>query len=929
VVINSVVQILVTNHIDELTRDNQTDGQFLDLFVRQRDQDAFASLVHRHGPMVLGVCRRVLRNPADVDDAFQAAFLVLARKAATIGTRDLLAQWLYGVAYNTARRLQRANSRRVKRERPLAEVSEPSIEGGPDLRAELIAILDEELSRLPEQYRLPIVLCDLEGATRKEAARMLRCPEGTVAGRLARARTLLALRLTSRGVAPTAAILAAILTERHAVAVSHGLVAGVVRAATVSCVANAAAMGFVSRRVASTTEGVLKAMFLKQLKTGAVAALLCGLVIAGMAGLFRASATAEPDPNMPLADAKDDKTDPRKPAAPATPGKKIVTVIALPLTDADKLTESLMKFFSKSITIARVRDEDAILIYATEEETDAVLTVIGINGRPRSSIIPVANIQTLDKKPADPKTFAFNMLNVSWDDVIKWYSKNSGLGAINPVKPEGKFTFTLASDKRFTLGEITDVINEKLASQKLLLLRGTKSFTIVPSDEKIPDTAIPHIELSELSDRGMTELVEVDIPVPERLTVEIQECVPELKKLLSPLGRVVFAKGKRLTLSDTAGSIRRIVDALHPREKPGEGDPRVSTSKAKKIPFRMLNVPWSEVLDWYAKESGLEASYIERPTGTVTFFTPAGKEYTLAEITDLINEALMQQRYLLIRKAHSFTLVPADEKIDPTLAIRTKIDELKDRGNTELVEVILPLPPRKKALDTAKVLNKQLSAFGSISVLENTNTLVVVDVAGHVRRIVQVITEPEDAPLPRKKKETEEKKFSFNMQNAPWSEVLDWYAKETGLVAMDIAKPTGRFTFNSPPNTLLAIGEITDSINEALAQQGFILIRETKSFTVTRSDEKNPEKVVPHIEFSELHKWGKTELVEVDIPVMEEFLPIVELNLSLFHKHLTALGHIKFVKNKGLTVRDTAGNLKRVHDAVKQWEGQMFIKPKF
>jgi len=928
-VIHSVVQVLVTNHIDELTRANRTDSQLLDLFVRQRDQEAFALLINRHGPMVLGVCRRVLRNPADVDDAFQAAFLVLARKAAIISTRDLLAQWLYGVAYNTARRLQRANSRRAIRERPLAEVTEPSVEGGPDLRAELIAILDEELSRLPERYRLPIVLCDLEGTTRKEAARMLRCPEGTIAGRLARARTLLASRLTSRGVAPTAAILAAILAERHAVAVSPALVAGVVRAVGVSRIANAAAMGLVSRRVASTTEGVLKAMLVKQLKTGAVAVLLCGLVIAGVAGLFRAAATAEPDPNMPLADAKDDKADPRKPAAPATPDKKIVTVIPLSVTDPDKMAESLMKLLPKSVTIARVRDENAILIYATEAEIKEVLNVIGISIGPRLPITPLANTQTLDHKASAIKTFTFNMLNVRWDDVIKWYSETSGLGAINPVKPEGRVTVTPPADKRFTLGEITDIINEKLASQKLLLLRGTKSFTIVPSDEKIPDTAIPHIELSELSDRGMTELVEVDIPVPESLTAEIQECVPELKKLLSPLGRVVFAKGKRLTVSDTAGNIRRIVDVLHPREKPGEGDPRVSTSESKKFTVRMQNVPWSEVLAWYAKESGLAAEYIEKPTGTITLFTPAGKAYTLAEITDLINDALMQQKYLLIRKAHSFTLVRSDEKIDPTLAIRTKLDELKDRGRTELVEVIIPLPARKKALDTAKVLNKQLSLFGSISVLENTNTLVVIDLAGPVRKIVQMITEPEDAPSPTKKKETEEKKFSLNIQAAPWSAVLDWYAKETGLGAKDIAKPIGRFTFNSPPNTLLAIGEITDSINEALAQQGFILIRGAESFTVVRRDEKIPEKVVPHIEFSELHKWGKTELVEVDIPVVEQFHPIVELNISVFHRHLTALGHIKFVKNKGLTVRDTAGNLKRVYDAVKQWEGQMFIKPKF
>src|SRR5437764_14840820 len=121
-VVNTVVQILdaVTG---EAARADRTDGQLLDLFVRTRDADAFAAVVRRHGPMVLGVCRRVLRNPADADDAFQAAFLVLARKAAAIGTRHQLAPWLYGVAYNTARKLRQSNTPRLMRQRALAEAA--------------------------------------------------------------------------------------------------------------------------------------------------------------------------------------------------------------------------------------------------------------------------------------------------------------------------------------------------------------------------------------------------------------------------------------------------------------------------------------------------------------------------------------------------------------------------------------------------------------------------------------------------------------------------------------------------------------------------------------------------------------------------------------------------------------------------------------
>src|ERR1700722_15609313 len=139
-----VIQILRHGSIAEFPPPECTDGQLLDLFVRERDQDAFATLVQRHGPMVMGVCKRVLRNVADADDAFQAAFLVLARKASTIGTRELLAQWLHGVAYNTARKLKRTNARRVHHEMPLDGLTETGVIDQSVQHRELLSILDEE-----------------------------------------------------------------------------------------------------------------------------------------------------------------------------------------------------------------------------------------------------------------------------------------------------------------------------------------------------------------------------------------------------------------------------------------------------------------------------------------------------------------------------------------------------------------------------------------------------------------------------------------------------------------------------------------------------------------------------------------------------------------------------------------------------------------
>src|SRR5687767_11845523 len=150
-----------------------SDGQLLERFVAGRDESAFEMLVRRHGPMVLGVCRRILGDPHDADDAFQATFLVLARKAASVWPREAVANWLYGVAQLTAVRLKSLNARRLGRERLVPHMPEREV-ATDDERSELLGLLDQELARLPDKYRTVIVLCDLEGSPRKEVARQLR-----------------------------------------------------------------------------------------------------------------------------------------------------------------------------------------------------------------------------------------------------------------------------------------------------------------------------------------------------------------------------------------------------------------------------------------------------------------------------------------------------------------------------------------------------------------------------------------------------------------------------------------------------------------------------------------------------------------------------------------------------------------------------------
>jgi RNA polymerase sigma factor (sigma-70 family) len=177
-----------------------TDAELLQRFASRRDEEAFTALVERHGRMVLRVCRQMLRNADDADDAFQAVWLVLVRRAGQIRRGELLSGWLYGVALRVSAKVreQAARRRREGQGFPVAELEASNSETPTDLQP----LLHEEINRLPEYYRNPVVLCYIESKTNEQAARELRCPVGTVKGRLARARELLKSRLRRRGVTP-------------------------------------------------------------------------------------------------------------------------------------------------------------------------------------------------------------------------------------------------------------------------------------------------------------------------------------------------------------------------------------------------------------------------------------------------------------------------------------------------------------------------------------------------------------------------------------------------------------------------------------------------------------------------------------------------------------------------------------------------------
>ncbi len=273
----------------------QTDGQLLEDYISRHDRAALEALVWRHGPMVWGVCRRVLNNHHDAEDAFQATFLVLIRRAASIASRELLANWLYGVAHQTALKARQTAGKRRTRERQVKEMPETAmVEQAP--RHDLQPLLDQELSRLPDRYRIPIVLCDLEGKTRKEAARQLGVPEGTVAGRLTRARAMLAKRLARHGLALGCGTLAAVLSQKAASAsVPSSVMSSTIKAVTLVAAGQAGA-GVISAPVGALAEGVMKAMLLMKLKAaGAVLCVMLGLVAVGGGWFTRQTAAAQKD----------------------------------------------------------------------------------------------------------------------------------------------------------------------------------------------------------------------------------------------------------------------------------------------------------------------------------------------------------------------------------------------------------------------------------------------------------------------------------------------------------------------------------------------------------------------------------------------------------------------------------------------------------
>ncbi|VTR97047.1 sigma-70 family rna polymerase sigma factor : RNA polymerase sigma factor, sigma-70 family OS=Singulisphaera acidiphila (strain ATCC BAA-1392 / DSM 18658 / VKM B-2454 / MOB10) GN=Sinac_6419 PE=4 SV=1: Sigma70_r2: Sigma70_r4_2 [Gemmata massiliana] len=298
--------------------DARSDGQLLESYVHCHDAASFATLVRRHGPMVWGVCRRLLGDHHDAEDAFQATFLVLVGRPDAVVPRSRVAGWLYGVAYKIALKARGRTCRRRTRERLGLELPEPVAPVETDW-SDLRPVLDRELSRLPERYRDAVLLCDVAGETYADAARRLGCPEGTLAARLSRGRALLAARLSRRGIALTVSALAAALP----VAAEAGVPPSRVRSRTVDIAELVMSGGAAPTRVAALAHVGLKALVLSGYRSAVAGVFLLAALVGG--------ATADPPApaRSPL------------PAAPAprpvTPREGLILLTSFAADDAVEL----------------------------------------------------------------------------------------------------------------------------------------------------------------------------------------------------------------------------------------------------------------------------------------------------------------------------------------------------------------------------------------------------------------------------------------------------------------------------------------------------------------------------------------------------------------------------------------------------------------
>jgi RNA polymerase sigma factor (sigma-70 family) len=376
------------------------DAQLLARFLTNHDESSFTTLVQRYGAMVWGLCVRLLGQTPEAEDAFQATFLVLVRKAASLRSPESLGPWLYGVAYRTALKLRGQRARRAARETLLPEqIAEERAE---PIWSDLRPILDEEINRLPTKYRLPVLLCYLQGLSSEEAAQRLGCAKGTVFSRLSRARDLLRRRLVRRGVEVSAGALAAVLTENAALRAAPSLALREITIRTSLLLAAGTVGQTLSAPLAALVEGVVRSMFLSKVKFVAIAVLAVGIAGAGT-GFLGYRSDAEPLPSKPSPPANQHQARAGAPA-PAIPKVEAPVQPNPNIPAQDDVASRLRQQLSQEIDYQGIEDARATLSDLLDQLSKRYNLTFDINEKAfeMDNFPDVARTEVCNPKPLPP-----------------------------------------------------------------------------------------------------------------------------------------------------------------------------------------------------------------------------------------------------------------------------------------------------------------------------------------------------------------------------------------------------------------------------------------------------------------------------------------------------------------------------------------------